>query len=138
MGTLPKQFTTYQAAVVLHEEFKDNLCSVRDGGSYNGRSVATTSACMKDPDKENGMKYHTLGLPQPANKSTEFYVEAVVGCTHDVDAAQREVYDDIPAGHTVLNQFTSNLTDGVSMERKASELMDKRKTNGTRSYHVVG
>ena len=56
----------------------------------------------------------------------------------DIDYAQRQLFDDIPEDHTVLNQFTSNLTDGVASERKASSLLDQHRTDGGKTYHFVG
>ena len=65
MSVMPKLFVTYQSAVMLHdEELNRNLCNVRDGGSYKGRLVTSTSACCKDPERKNGMRYQTLGMPQ--------------------------------------------------------------------------
>ena len=65
MGVMPKVFSIYQCAVMLRDgEMSGNLCIVRDGGSYKGRMVTSSSACCKDPEKEKGMKYLTLGMPQ--------------------------------------------------------------------------
>ena len=64
MSVMPKVFTTYQCAIMLHnEEMGSNLCNVRDGGSYKGRIVTSSSACCRDPEGD-GMKYLTLGMSQ--------------------------------------------------------------------------
>ena len=66
------------------------------------------------------------------------YVESVLEPIKDIDYAQKQLYSDLPKDHTVLNLFTSNLTDGVASERKASSLLDQHRTDGGKTHHFVG
>eukprot|EP01084_Bolivina_argentea_P051888 95386_1 len=135
---LPKLFVAYQCAY----EFKkgkfsgNNNCNIRDMGSIKGSNIFTSSASCRD--KDNILNYLHLGVGAVAGKSTPLYTGALLDNVQEINHALRDLFDDIDSDHTILNQFISNLTDGLKQEECVSESLDERRTDGRKTYHFKG